>query len=63
MSRKIPERDEEIDKDYIGNIWGWKNSYISLIFIVIMCLLMWWRYEYVKEHNPDKLKEPLEAYE
>ena len=40
---------------YIGNIWGWKWSYISLIIILIVFGIAVCRYIVIK---PDKLIEP-----
>jgi predicted MFS family arabinose efflux permease len=54
MSR-LEINDEE---DYIGNIWGWKMSFISLAFIVLVLLLMFGRYRYLKstgEYDPNKI--------
>ena len=33
------------DGEYIGNIWGWKFSIFSLIFLLCLILLMWYRFE------------------
>ncbi len=30
---------KEVDDHYLGNIWGWKFSFISLILIVALGLL------------------------
>ncbi|MEM1320408.1 MAG: hypothetical protein AAGG75_09130 [Bacteroidota bacterium] len=35
---------DEWDGEYIGNIWGWKNSFIGLFLIVIMLALMIYRH-------------------
>lgn len=32
---------------YMGNIWGWRWSIISLIFIVAILILMYGRYRYL----------------
>ena len=32
------------EAEYIGNIWGWKVSLLSLAFIVLMLLFVWYRY-------------------
>lgn len=44
------------NEDYIGNIWGWRISIISLIFIVIVMLIMFGRYKYLvatDNYNPN----------
>ena len=38
------DSQENSDNEYIGNIWGWKFSFISLGIIVAMLLLMLFRY-------------------
>ena len=35
------------DDLYIGNIWGWKWSLISLVIIVFFLLMMYGRYRYL----------------
>ena len=42
--KKGREAVENDDAEYIGNIWGWKLSFISLGIIVAMFLLMGIRY-------------------
>lgn len=48
--RKNKEKEKEQlwdpwDGEYIGNIWGWKFSFISLGFLIFMMLIMWYRFE------------------
>jgi predicted MFS family arabinose efflux permease len=45
---------------YIGNIWGWKWSYISLAIILIVMLMAVCRYIIVQ---PDHLFEPEQTEE
>lgn len=45
---------------YIGNIWGWKFSFISLGIIVAMLLLMLYRhYAVVKTYPPGSDKQTI----
>jgi len=46
------ETQENPDNEYIGNIWGWKFSFISLGIIVAMLLLMLFRYSVINKHPP-----------
>ena len=43
-NKKVQEADENDKDEYLGNIWGWKLSFISLGIIVAMLLLMGIRY-------------------
>ena len=43
---------ENANNEYIGNIWGWKFSFISLGIIVAMLLLMLYRYTLINKHPP-----------
>jgi hypothetical protein len=38
------EKRDPFDGEYIGNIWGWKFSYLSLIIILVIAALMLVRY-------------------
>jgi len=52
--------DEE--SEYIGNIWGWKMSYISLAIILIMFAILGMRYCYLKQNNiPINLQQTEET--
>ena len=35
------------DAEYIGNIWGWKFSFIALFVVVVMGVFMFIRYKQV----------------
>jgi len=35
------------DAEYIGNIWGWKFSFIALFVVVVMGIFMFIRYKQV----------------
>ncbi len=35
---------EEWDGEYIGNIWGWNNSFKALLFILIIVAIMAYRF-------------------
>ena len=53
MKKDSPEDiQENSESEYIGNIWGWKFSFISLGIIVAMLLLMFYRYTIVNTHPP-----------
>ncbi|MDX1685602.1 MAG: hypothetical protein R3275_10215 [Saprospiraceae bacterium] len=39
--------EEKGNNDYLGNIWGWRWSIISLIFILIVLAIMFGRYQYL----------------
>lgn len=45
------------DGEYIGNIWGWKVSFIALAVIVSMILLLWYRYSQLSEEDLQKWEE------
>ena len=47
------ENSKKPEDEYIGNIWGWKLSKISLVFIIVVFTIFAMRYCYVKEQNPD----------
>ncbi len=42
---KTPERDEQFDKEYLGNIWGWKFSFFGLILILTLVFAMWYKHK------------------
>ncbi len=45
MSQTPPQKPwDDWDGEYIGNIWGWKFSLISLAIILFMVVLMWYRH-------------------
>ena len=60
MERLFPKQE------YVGNIWGWRNSFISLGIIVFFAGLMYYRHHYVEPleqsqdlfPNPDRVIEP-----
>ena len=39
---------DPFDGEYIGNMWGWRNSYIALAFLLFMMLLA------ALNYDPDK---------
>ncbi len=41
---KKPHFLDEYDGEYLGNIWGWKFSFISLAVITILSLYVLYRY-------------------
>jgi hypothetical protein len=52
MSEKQGDENDDL---YIGNIWGWKWSYISLAIILIVMSMAVCRYIIVQ---PDQLIDP-----
>ncbi len=56
---KINDAPENSDEEYIGNIWGWKFSFISLGIIVAMLLLMWYRYTTIITHPSDSESQTI----
>ena len=56
---------DPFDGEYIGNIWGWRFSILSLIIILLMGLLFMYRhYEYGKvdlnQMVPQQQEAPLQ---
>ena len=41
---KKPHFLDEYDGEYLGNIWGWKFSFISLAVITVLSLYVLYRY-------------------
>jgi hypothetical protein len=54
------QNGSEKDDLYIGNIWGWKWSYISLAIILIVMSMAVCRYIIVQ---PDQLIDPEQIEE
>ncbi|MEM6967301.1 MAG: hypothetical protein AAF573_21235 [Bacteroidota bacterium] len=50
---KKPHFLDEYEGEYLGNIWGWKFSFISLAVISILSLYVLYRYA-----TQDDPKEP-----
>lgn len=50
---KKPHFLDGYEGEYLGNIWGWKFSFISLAVISILSLYVLYRYA-----TQDDLKEP-----
>ena len=38
------EKKDPFDDDYVGNIWGWRNTYYGLALILILLGLMIYRH-------------------
>ncbi len=59
MSEQQGESNNDI---YIGNVWGWKWSYISLLIILIVMFMAFCQYMIVE---PDQLFDPenMEEFE
>ncbi len=53
MPFKLPDNDE-----YLGNMWGWKVSYWSLAFIVLVFTVMVARSCYLEKNPQDRVLEP-----
>jgi|GEM_PF-1179652 len=54
------ERKDPFDGDYIGNIWGWRMSFMGLGIIVFMFAVLGIR---ILVMDKDELKERLESAE
>ncbi|MCB0661235.1 MAG: hypothetical protein KDC24_00735 [Saprospiraceae bacterium] len=59
--KRIADYQTEDDPNYIGNMWGWKLSYISLaiilFFIAWMAYLHWSNGTVPSGYNPDQVKQ------
>ena len=42
---------ENVDEAYVGNIWGWKFSIFSLIFILLLVGVMIYRHSKMDSSN------------
>ncbi|MEM1218927.1 MAG: hypothetical protein AAGH79_08440 [Bacteroidota bacterium] len=51
------ERKDPFDGEYVGNIWGWKNSFIGLGIIVFMGIFILIREMTVGIENRARLEE------
>jgi len=51
---------DDLDKEYIGNIFGWKFSFIALAVITFMLVLYFGAAQYNK-NNPRKANSETEA--
>jgi len=58
-TNKKSNREQQEEWEYMGNIWGWKVSFIGLAVIVGLCLFMWYRYSQL-EVKPDNIFGPKE---
>lgn len=61
MTKKNQEKGpwDQWDGEYIGNIWGWKNSFISLGIILFFLSLMIYRYMTI---DPMTKQKNIEKY-
>lgn len=50
------DQKDHSEEDYIGNIWGWKWSFIALGFILFVLAIMFGRYTYLKSTGQYPLK-------
>ena len=50
------KKDNDKEPEYMGNIWGWKLSYLSLVLIDIMLGLMSARHCYLEKHPEERVK-------
>ena len=48
MEENEKRRGEELfpEQTYIGNVWGWKISFLSLAFILFFCGLVYYKHKY-----------------
>lgn len=58
--RSIPDQDPANPDAYVGNIWGWKFSFLSLALILLM--LVWMAIRYARlEPDTQGAQDPVEA--
>ncbi|MEZ5039274.1 MAG: hypothetical protein R2828_05265 [Saprospiraceae bacterium] len=50
-------KKDPFDGEYIGNIWGWRNSFIGLGFILFMFAILFIRMMTMKEPAVDPIEE------
>ena len=50
---------DDWDGEYIGNMWGWKFSFISLGMIIVLSLLLLLTW-YINKDKPAVEKEKIE---
>ncbi|MDH3650406.1 MAG: hypothetical protein OEQ53_12040 [Saprospiraceae bacterium] len=43
--------DKKSDDEYMGNIWGWKISFLSLALLLVMLSIMGMRYCYLQQQE------------
>ncbi len=48
MDQNEKKRGEELfpEQTYVGNVWGWKISFLSLAFILFFCGLVYYKHKY-----------------
>ena len=51
-SSKENHKDAD-EEEYLGNIWGWRNSYIALGFLLFMMALAALNYDPSKVNNSE----------
>lgn len=60
MFKQNVPADDASNEDYIGNMWGWKFSFISLFFILIF--VGWLVYSHHYRVIPESMeKDPVET--
>ena len=60
-NNNIPERDQQFDTEYIGNVWGWKFSLFGLVLILGLSLAMCFRHESTgTEPGFEKMEHPVD---
>lgn len=57
-----PKKDP-FDGEYIGNIWGWKFSFIGLGIIVLTGIAIYFREQTVGKENRAKMKQEELQYQ
>ena len=45
---------DDWDGEYIGNIWGWKFSFLALALIILLGITMLARQCYLEEHPKEE---------
>ncbi|MEL6865318.1 MAG: hypothetical protein AAFP19_12910 [Bacteroidota bacterium] len=57
------ERKDPFDGEYIGNIWGWKFSLMSLALILTLLLALWCRSTQLTEEDWQRYEEKIRLEE
>jgi len=58
--QKPPEKKDPMDGEYLGNIWGWKISYIGLAVILFFVGVIIYREMTVGEERRQEMKQEQE---
>ena len=59
--RYLKSLQDQGEEEYLGNIWGWKYSFIGLGIILFFFALYAFRVYTNPNHNPSEIKFEIEA--